>query len=190
MDLIVDLDEAWQLSYVFRPDEVVNGSLLKIRDAVKDLLGDLGDGSEFKRLEVKGIRAVEVDCDLDEVMDFHGFYLCVDPLHQQRSDPVFGAGKFRVETEGIEEEADLVVGDGGLSLFVGRLKCLQQLAGNGPAFVAVEGADLVVSVDEISDIVLCRLAVLDQSVVALHQHFLELEDSIRNEASVLDVAQH
>lgn len=112
-------------------------------------------------------------------------------MHKYRSDPVFSVGQFRVETECIEEETDLTVSNGSLALFFGALKCLQQLSSNDFAFVvAVEGGDLVISVDEVSDIVFCWLAVLDQPVVALHQHFLELIHSTRSETLVLDVAQH
>lgn len=124
-------------------------------------------------------------------MNLHCFYLGVDFLHEYRSDSVFSGGQFRVETECIEEEAYLTVSNGGLALFFGALKCFQQLSRNDSAFiVAMKGGDLVVSVDEVSDIVFRWLSVLDQPVVALHQHFLELINSTRSETLVLDVAQH
>lgn len=41
MDLLVNLHESWQPSHIFRSDEVINGSLLKLTNLVEDLIGDL-----------------------------------------------------------------------------------------------------------------------------------------------------
>lgn len=83
----------------------------------------------------------------------------------------------------------MTVSYGSLAFFFGAFKCFKQLACNDSAFVvAVEGGDLVISVDEVSNIVFCWLSVLDQPIVALHQHFLELINPIRSEPLVLDVS--